>query len=77
MDHVFIISSGFIYFWIIPLTFYHYNILSDKIKEIDFARELGFKNIELTDERTAFYLIIIFCILLTRAHVSIFIEYPL
>ena len=62
LDHVFIISSGFIYFWMLPLTFYHYNIFSIMINEIPFAENLGLEYIKIDNERYGYYLIITFCI---------------
>ena len=62
LDHVFIISSGFIYFWMIPLTVYHYNLFSDSINEIDFAHRVELKPFFINDETSVRYLIFIFFI---------------
>ena len=66
MDHVFIISSGFIYFWMIPLTVYHYNLFSSYSFEYDFSIQFSLKNIALNNELIERYLIYIFCIYVTN-----------
>ncbi len=78
LDHVFIISSGFIYFWMVPLTVYHYNLFNFIIKESHFAKTFSLRNIDLIDERCSFYLIIIFCIYISfifGEHLSLKIKY--
>ena len=65
LDHVFIVSAAYLYFWMIPLTAYRYKIFNYIIQEGNFAHMFNLNNIILGESDKIKYLICIICIYLS------------